>query len=55
VELSVPLKDVLKHFDLEFQNFAQRKTNFEVVYCIRGKVLAEHKEKWKLKVKKNKK
>ena len=55
VEISVPLKDVLKHFELEFQNFTQRKTNFEVVYCIRGKVLAEHNEKWKLKVKKIKK
>jgi hypothetical protein len=55
VEISVSLKDVLKHFELEFQNFAQRKTKFEVVYCIRGKVLAEYNEKWKLKVKKIKK
>lgn len=55
VEISVPLKDVLRHFELEFQNFAQRKTKLEVVYCIRGKVLAESKEKWKLKVKKIKK
>ena len=36
MEISVPLKDVLNHFDLEFQNFTQRKFRFEIVYCVRG-------------------
>lgn len=49
VELSVPLPDVLKHFDIEFQNFGRRKKRFELVYRIKGSVLAAHRKRWKLK------
>lgn len=52
VELSVPLKDVIQYFDIEFQNFARRKKQFEIVYCIKGSSLLKFKSKWGLKVKK---
>ena len=52
VELSVPVKDVLQHFDVEFQNFGQRKKRFEIVYAVRGGALARFSAKWKLKVRK---
>lgn len=52
IELSVPTSEILKHFSLEFQNFGLRKKNFEIVYCVPGKILNRHRERWKLKVKK---
>lgn len=54
VELSVPLKDILKYFDIEFQNFGRRKKQFEIVYCVKGSVLAKHGKRWKLKTAKKK-
>jgi hypothetical protein len=50
VEIAVPLKDVLEHFDIEFQNFSRRKKNFEIVYCVKGSILAKQGKKWRLKV-----
>lgn len=49
VELSVPLNDVLKHFDIEFQNFGRRKKQFEIVYCVKGSTLAKYGKRWRLK------
>lgn len=49
VEVSVPLKDVLEYFDIEFQNFGRRKKQFEIVYCVKGSTLAKHGKRWKLK------
>ncbi|MGE4133327.1 MAG: hypothetical protein AB7F86_16915 [Bdellovibrionales bacterium] len=49
VEISVPMADVLKHFDIEFQNFGRRKKQFEIVYCVKGSILAKYGKKWKLK------
>jgi hypothetical protein len=49
VELSVPLSDVLKHFDIEFQNFGRRKKQFEIVYCVKGSTLAKYGKRWRLK------
>lgn len=50
VELSVPLKDVFRYFELDFQNFSRRKKHFEFVYCLRGGILSKHHKKWNLKV-----
>ncbi len=49
VELSVPLNDVLKHFDIEFQNYGRRKRQFEIVYCVKGSTLAKFGKRWRLK------
>lgn len=49
VELSVPLNEVLKHFDIEFQNFGRRKKQFEIVYCVKGSTLAKYGKRWRLK------
>lgn len=49
VEVSVPVEDVLEFFDIEFQNFGRRKKRFEIVYCIKGSILAKHSKRWKLK------
>lgn len=54
VELTVPVKDVLEHFDIEFQNFGRRKKQFELVYCVRGSALVRYKKQWRLKVEKKK-
>jgi hypothetical protein len=54
VELSVPLRDVLKHFDIEFQNFGRRKKQFEIVYCVKGSTLAKYGKRWRLKVQRKK-
>lgn len=49
VELSVPLNEVLKHFDIEFQNFSRRKKQFEIVFCVKGSTLAKYGKRWRLK------
>lgn len=49
VELSVPIQDVIKHFDIEFQNFGRRKKQFEIVYCVKGSTLAKYGKRWLLK------
>lgn len=49
VELSVPLNEVLKSCDIEFQNFGRRKKKFEIVYCVNGSTLAKHGKRWRLK------
>lgn len=54
VELSVPLKDVLEYFDIEFQNFGRRKKQFEIVYCVKGSNLAKHSKRWKLRIERKK-
>ncbi len=50
VELAVPIQDVIKHFDIEFQNFGRRKKQFEIVYCIKGSTLAKYGKRWRLKL-----
>lgn len=50
IELAVPIKDLLSHFDIEFQNFGRRKKQFEVVYCVKGSVLKKYSRRWRLKV-----
>lgn len=50
LEVSVPVKDILKHFDLEFQNFGRRKKKFEVVYLVKGAILAKRRKAWRLRV-----
>lgn len=52
LEVSVPLKDLLKYFDIEFQNFGRRKKQFEIVYRVKGASLAKFGQRWKLKTKK---
>lgn len=50
IELTVPAKDVIHYFDIEFQNFSRRKTSFEIVYRIKGSILSRHAKKWRLQV-----
>lgn len=50
VELTIPLEEITKHFDIEFQNFGRRKKLFELVYCIKGSLLSKYAKRWKLKV-----
>ena len=52
VEITVPIVDVLKNFNLEFQNFGLRKKTFEIVYCVPGKVLNRRQTDWKMRVRK---
>lgn len=52
VELTVPLADVLKAFDVEFQNYGQRKSRFEIVYRVKGSDLAKNAKRWTLEVRK---
>lgn len=50
VELVVPIQDVIKHFDIEFQNFGRRKKQFEIVYCVKGSTLAKNGKRWRMKI-----
>lgn len=50
IEIKVPLKDVISQFELEFQNFGKRKKQFEVVYRVKGSVLAKRAKAWRLQV-----
>lgn len=50
VEIDVSLKDILKYFTLEFQNYSSRKKQFEIVYMVSSNILAEKQERWKLKI-----
>lgn len=49
IEIDVPLSEILKNFTIEFQKFAQRKKNFEIVYVIDAEKLFPMAKKWKLK------
>lgn len=49
VEIDVPISEILSHFTIEFQKFAQRKRSFEVVYVIDAAKLSSLSKKWKLK------
>lgn len=51
VQIDVPITHVLKHFRLEFQNFAHRKKVFEIVYVVDSQMLAKNQRLWKLKTK----
>lgn len=50
VEIDIPQSHILKHFRLEFQNFAKRKSNFEVVYVVESSLLQKNRKKWKMKI-----
>lgn len=54
VELSVPVKDLLDFFDIEFQNFGRRKKQFEIVYRVKGSTLAKNGKRWRMKVRRKK-
>jgi hypothetical protein len=54
VEVSVPLNEVIKYFDIEFQNFGRRKKCFEIVYGVKGSILAKFAKSWGLRVRKKK-
>jgi hypothetical protein len=49
IEIDLSVADILDHFTIEFQNFAQRKKNFEIVYMVDSSKLYSHAKKWKLK------
>lgn len=51
VEIDVPVSDILSHFTIEFQKFAQRRKSFEVVFVIDAAMLSSRSKKWKLKAK----
>lgn len=51
VEIDVPINQILRHFTLEFQNFSQRKKNFELVYAVDARVLCKYAKAWQLKEK----
>ncbi len=51
VAIDVSIHDVIKHFRLEFQNFAKRKKNFEIVYIVDAKIMAKNLRRWKFKTK----
>jgi hypothetical protein len=50
LEMTVPVSEIAKHFDLEFQNFSSRKKRFEIVYRVKGSVLKKFNKTWKLKM-----
>jgi hypothetical protein len=49
VEIDVPVSEIISHFTIEFQKFAQRRKNFEVVYVIDAAKLSSLSKKWKMK------
>lgn len=51
VEVEVPISDLLNKFTVEFQNFSNRKKQFEIVYVVDSSVLFKSAIKWKLKSK----
>ncbi len=50
VEIDVSTTDIIKYFQLEFQNFAKRKTAFEIVYSIDALTLSKHNKDWQLTI-----
>lgn len=51
IEIDVPIDAILEHFTIEFQKFAQRRKNFEIVYVVDASTLTSFSKKWKLKTK----
>lgn len=54
VEIQVSVEDIVKNFDIEFQNFSKRKRQFEIVYGVKGSVLLKFAEAWRFKVRRKK-
>lgn len=50
VEIDAPISDVVEHFNIEFQKFAQRRDKFELVYAVNAEILCSNIKKWKMKV-----
>ncbi len=50
VELEVPISELIRHFELEIQNYSKRKQHFEIVYTVRSAVLADHMQSWCCKI-----
>jgi hypothetical protein len=50
IEIDLSIKDILAHFTIEFQNYSKRKSQFEIVYMIKGSDLSKNARKWKLKI-----
>ncbi len=50
IEIDIPIKDILKNFRVEFQNFGKRKTKFEIVYVVDATLLYRNRKKWKVKI-----
>ncbi len=52
LEINVPIKDIIKYFKIEFQNYTKRRKLFELIYVVKGIDLSKNSKKWKLKIKK---
>lgn len=52
LKIDVPIKNILKFFILEFQNYPNRKKSFEVTYIVKGRDLIANSKKWNLKIQK---
>jgi hypothetical protein len=50
IEVVVPVNEVVRHFRIEFQNYAKRKKKFELVYVVDGSLLKRKSRQWNLKV-----
>ena len=50
VEIELPVEEIQKHFRVEFQNFAQRRKSFELVYVVDSPVLEKYSKKWGLRI-----
>lgn len=48
VTIDVSPEDIIKHFTVEFQNFAKRKKHFELVYSVPGSILHKKAKEWNL-------
>ncbi len=52
IEIDLNIKEILKYFTLEFQNFFLRKSSFEIIYTINSTELFNNSKKWNLKIRK---
>lgn len=50
ISITVPLEDLCNYFTADFQNFKDRKNNFEIVYTVRGVDLFKKHIDWKFKL-----
>ncbi|MAZ40700.1 hypothetical protein CL654_01095 [bacterium] len=50
ITLEIPLKEILKYFVIEFQNYPKRKQQFDVVYIIKGTDLFKKSKDWNISI-----
>ena len=53
LEIDVSLAEILQHFELEIQNYAQRRQHFEIVYTVQAEVLQHFMQNWHLQISHN--